>query len=254
VPTAPSAEPAELAALLATLDETGPTALTSCPGWTVHHLAAHIAGNYEEVRLHVEAFTAGRPLERTRTWDEREASLRVLDHAALLRRIADEAASAAGAIGRALEAAPDAELTWTNRTVPIAGFVTHMRSEDALHRWDIVGDDDTSTTLLRQPDLLRHAVTFIGRPLCQRGIDAGAAEVPFTARIRHHGQDDLLVEVGDGRATLSLDRTSGEAAIDGDGAARLLLLWGRKPSPFARLRQGGDGEAARRVQGLLLGY
>jgi hypothetical protein len=246
--------PPELAALLDTLEETDPRALTSCPGWTAHHVAAHIAGNYEEVRRHVEAFNAGRPLERTRSWDEREASWRELDHGELLGRIADEASATSDAIDAARERTPDAELTWTNRTVPVAGFVTHMRSEDALHRWDIVGDDDTSVALLSQPDLLRHAVTFIGPPLCQRGLEAGAADVAFTARIRVDGPDDLVVEAGHGRATLALDRVTGEAAIEGDGAARLLLLWGRKPSPFARLRQRGDGESARRVQGLLIGY
>jgi hypothetical protein len=63
------ARPHELTALLASLDEVGPDALTACPGWTAHHLAAHIAGNYAEVRRHLNAFAAGEPLTTTRSWE-----------------------------------------------------------------------------------------------------------------------------------------------------------------------------------------
>ena len=59
-----------------------------------------------------------------------------------------------------------------------------MRSEDTLHRWDLVGDDETSHELLGQQDLLTHAVTFIGRPLLRRGRDAGAAEDRLRGRVR----------------------------------------------------------------------
>jgi hypothetical protein len=245
--------PTELTALLSTLDDVDPLALTSCPGWTAHHLAAHIAGNYEEIRRHVESFADGHPLERTRSWDEREASLRELDHQALIRLIADEASATPMAIAHVVDQALGAELMWTNRMVPVAGFLTHLRSEDALHRWDLVGDDDTSTILLSQPDLLEHAIKFVGRPLCQRGIDAGAADEAFRARVRSAGFDDLVVEVAPGRATLSLGPPIGDAAIEGDAAARLLLLWGRKPSPFDRLRQAQSGNSDR-IQHLLIGY
>jgi len=136
----------------------------------------------------------------------------------------------------------------------VAGFPTHMRSEDALHRWDIAGDDDRSRELLGQADLLAHAVSFIGGPLCQKGLDAGAGEPPFTARVRSPDQDDLVVTAGGGKALLTLESPRGEAAIEGDGAARLLLLWGRKPAPFSRLRQAGRDDGAARVQALLIGY
>jgi uncharacterized protein (TIGR03083 family) len=245
---------AELVALLTALDAIESSALTSCPGWTAHHAAAHIAGNYEEVRRHIEAFAAGHPLERTQSWDEREYALRQLDHSALVRRIDDQAAATAAVITDVLAAQPDAELTWTKRTVPVAGFLAHMRSEDALHRWDLVGDDDTSLELLSQQDLLEHAVNFIGRPLLQRGLRAGVGETPFSARVRSPGRDDLVVDSVGGQARLSIDAPQGEATIEGDPAARLLLLWGRKPSPFFRLRTGRDGESADRVQTLLAGY
>jgi len=92
--------PRELEALLSSLDGIGPKRLTSCPGWTSHHLAAHIAGNYEEVLAHVQAFADHRPLERTRTWEEREQPLRELELTTLLTRI-DELATATTRIERA---------------------------------------------------------------------------------------------------------------------------------------------------------
>jgi uncharacterized protein (TIGR03083 family) len=244
----------ELTALLDTLDEVDPMALTSCPGWTAHHLAAHIAGNYEEVRLHVEAFADEQPLTRTRSWEEREASLRELDHAALLKKISEEGSLTSSVVADVLDDDPNASLEWTKRTVPISGFLTHMRSEDALHRWDLVGDDELSEQLLSQPDLLHHAITFIGRPLCQRGVDAGAARNDFIARVRSAGQDDLVVQVADGEPHLMLEPQSDDADIEGDQAARLLLLWGRKPEPFNRLHKVGSGRSADDVQFLLSGY
>ncbi len=177
-----------------------------------------------------------------------------LAHGLLLRRIVVEASATAAALAEAVDASPGAELQWTNRMVAVAGFPTHMRSEDALHRWDIAGDDDLSGELLSQPDLLAHAVTFIGGPLCQRGLDAGAGQPPFTARVRWAGHDDLVVSARTDHATLTLETQSDEAAVEGDGAARLLFLWGRKPSPFARLRQLGDREGGHRLQALLTGY
>jgi uncharacterized protein (TIGR03083 family) len=244
----------ELSALLSTLDDCDPAALTSCAGWTVHHIAAHIAGNYEEVRRHVEAYAAGHPLAETRSWEEREPAWRALDHASLLRGVEREAERASSAVRTLLEADPDAELRWTGRTVRVSGFMTHMRSEDALHRWDIVGDDATSHTLLAQPELLRHAVTFIGRPLTLRGLRAGAGGEEFSARVRVSGSDDLVVEVVASDARLSIDHPAGEPTIEADAAARLLLLWGRKAAPFTRLRACAGEDAVGRVQLLLAGY
>jgi uncharacterized protein (TIGR03083 family) len=244
----------ELTALLTSLHEVGPSALSSCPGWNAHRLAAHIAGNYEEVRNHVEAFDAGQPLARTRTWEEREEPFRRLGYAALVRRIESEAARTSAITDLVLERRPDAQLTWTNRTVAVSGFPTHMRSEDALHRWDLIGDDDASHALLGQQDLLAHAVSFVGQPLLRRGRDAGAAQETLGGRVRSLGRDDLIVEARNGEAALAIGPREGPSDIEGDPAARLLLLWGRKPTPFSRLSGTGDGAIASQLQALLAGY
>jgi len=117
-----------------------------------------------------------------------------------------------------------------------------------------VGDDEMSFELLGQQDLLKHAVTFIGSPLLQRGLGLRAATRAFAARVRSPGQDDLIIESLNGEAHLSMGPAQGNATIEGDAAARLLLLWGRKPSPFVRLQTLDDGVSALRVQNLLCGY
>lgn len=215
--------PVELTALLAALDKIEPEALTSCPGWTAHHIAAHICGDYEEIAQHVTAFGDGRPLERTLTREEREQPLRELDPATLLRRIEEHAASTATVIGHVLDEQPEAELTWTGRTVRVSGFPTHLRSEDALHLWDLVGDDETSYELLVQQELLVHAVSFIGRPLLRRGLDSGAGTDPFLARVRSEGRDDLVLEASGDEVHLSVAPPQGSPSIEGDPAARLLF-------------------------------
>ena len=246
----------ELDTLLESLDEVGPNALTSCPGWTAHHVGAHICGNYEEIRLHVEAFADSRPLDRTRSWEERESPLRELGYTDLLHRIAREATSTASIISDVVADQPDATLAWTGRTVAIAGFATHLRSEDTLHRWDLVGDDDVSFEQLGQQDLLKHAVRFIGTPLLRRGLSTGPADGSFVARIRSAGADDLVLEAADGDARVSVESVKGAATIEADPPARLLMLWGRKPMPFHRLKITDHSmrNHAARAQALLSGY
>jgi hypothetical protein len=147
--------------------------------------------------------------DRTRRWEEREARLRELDHRDLLRRIEAEAVSTAAAIGEATETQPDATLAWNGRTVSVSGFATHLRSQKALRRWDLVGDDDVSTELLAQHELLSHAVKFIGLPLLGRGLSAGAASEPFVAWMRCAGREDLIMKAADGRAHVSIGPVTG---------------------------------------------
>ena len=245
--------PQETIALLDTLAGVGPRALTSCPGWSAHHVAAHIAGNHQEARRHVEALADGRPLAQTRSFEEREAPLLRMRFDALLRLIESEEAALLDAVAAVLEEDEAAELRWTGRTVAVKGFPTHMRSESALHRWDIAGDDETSRQLLAQPDLLAHAVRWVGRPLLAKGT--ADAHAPFTGRVRSPDCDDLLIGVARGREpVLAVTAPLGPAVVECDAAARLLLLWGRKAEPFHRLRADAEDDAVGRLQTLLAGY
>ncbi|GAA2141820.1 maleylpyruvate isomerase N-terminal domain-containing protein [Actinomadura napierensis] len=250
-----SERPRAAEAMLTTLQDLPPNALTWCGGWTVHHVGAHIAGNYLEALRHIEAYAEGSPLTSTRSFEEREPPLRALPEERLLATVEQ----AEERMRRAAEAVvaddPDAELTWTGRPFRVADFLSHMRNECALHRWDLVGDDDTSVALLSDPALLKHSVTAVGAgPLCARGLRAVDESGPFSARMRTEGQPDLLVEVAGGEPALSLTDPSGEATVAGDQAARLLMLWGRVPSPPMRLRRVGPQDDSDRLQALFAGY
>jgi hypothetical protein len=56
-------------------------------------------------------------------------------------------------LGAVLSAEPDASFPWTQRRMKVAKFSMHMRSEFAVHRWDLAGGDDASLALLSDPAL-----------------------------------------------------------------------------------------------------
>jgi uncharacterized protein (TIGR03083 family) len=251
--------PHEAEAVLATLDAVAPDALTSCPGWTVHHIAWHLTGNYNEVRRHAEAALRGDPLRRSRGFEEREPQLGSLSYAALCQRLEREEVATRATLDELVARDPDAIIDWANRRVHVTGFATHLRSEDAVHRWDIAGDDDTSNELLSQDELMRHALAFIGAPIYRRGLQAGAADHTWSAHVRVEGSDDLAIDVRDGEPSVTLAPPSGDPTVVTDRAARLLLFWGRKAQPFDRLRAIRDappevGAAVEQVQRLFSGY
>ncbi|GAA1248398.1 hypothetical protein GCM10009665_44080 [Kitasatospora nipponensis] len=250
-----SGRPPEVAAFLDLLDTARPDALTACPGRTVHLITAHIIGNYAEITRHVDAYLKGDPLARTRTFDEREPEFRRLPATALMAAIAEGEQRMRRSLGELLDKEEDPVLRWTGRQVHAAGFLKHSRSECAVHRWDIGGDDALGDRLLSQQELLEHVVSFIGPlPMTARGMATGAGTGrPFQARLRSPGQPDLVVRVHDG-PQFALAEPEGEALIEGDAAARLLFLWGRRATPFHRLTCRGSAEELSRLQWLLSGY
>jgi hypothetical protein len=251
--TSSDTRPEEAELFFAALRDFSPNALTACSEWTAHDLGAHVAATYEEAARHVRAYAEGEPLTSTRGFEEREAPFKRLGHSELLAEIERGEQRMRSEIGGVLAQRPDATLRWTGRDMRVDAFLSHLRSECALHRWDLCGDDDVSARLLGQYDLLKHAVTAIGAgPLCARGAAAGVE--PFSARVRSDGQPDLLVEVRADTPSLTLAEPEGEAVISGDAAARLLLLWGRNPRPAGRLLATGAAGDLPRVRGLLAGY
>jgi len=248
--------PLEVAEFLDALDSSSPDALTACPARTAHLLGAHLAGNYREITRHVEAYSAGTPLMRTRAFDEREPEFRVKTAPELLRAIDEGERRMRDVLGELLANEEDPVLRWTNRQVHAAGFLKHSRSECAVHRWDLVGDDATSEKLLSQQELFEHVVAFIGAlPMTARGMASGAGTGRvLRAKVRAPGQPDLLVTVHRGEPRLAAVEPEGEALVEGDPAARLLFLWGRRPTPFSRLTCHGTGEELSRLQWLLSGY
>ncbi|TCO62020.1 maleylpyruvate isomerase N-terminal domain-containing protein [Actinocrispum wychmicini] len=249
-------QPLEAAEFLTALDSSLPNALTACPGRTVHTLAAHVTGTYYEITRHVDNYMAGTPLQRTRTFDEREPEFRVLSAPDLMRAFEEGERRMRASLAELFDKEPDPVLLWTKRQAHATSFIKHQRDECAVHRWDLVGGDEISEKLLSQEELFMHVVNFIGPlPMTARGIATGAGfGAPLQARIRATGQPDLLVTVNRGQPSIAAVEPAGEALIEGDPAARLLFMWGRRATPFGRLLCHGTAEELSRVQWLLSGY
>ncbi|MDA8070762.1 MAG: maleylpyruvate isomerase N-terminal domain-containing protein [Actinomycetota bacterium] len=242
----------EAAAFLEALEVTPPDALTGCAQWRAHEVAAHLGAGAVEIALNLEAYGEGRPVPATRGFEEREAPYRAMEDAELRADLPRSIDRVAAALDAVLGAEPDAVVPWTGRQMVVATFVTHLRSELALHRFDLVGDDETSQSLLGHPELTDHAVAVLGRALVARG--AAAAPAGFAAVIVAPGASDLAVVVdGDGPR---LERSDArlEPAVVGDPAARLLLLWGRQPGDPRRLVAPGGVKVLGTLRSLLAGY
>jgi hypothetical protein len=150
----------------------------------------------------------------------------------------------------------DTDVAWTGRTMKVPWFAEHMREELALHRWDITGDDATATSTLAEPWMTDHSVIAVGRPLLTRGLaylDLGVDE-RIEARLRVAGSDDVALSAEADRTTIELVPPVGAATLETDAAARVLLLWGRRPADPARIHSSAGPEALGRVRNLLSGY
>lgn len=241
---------------LGAVGATDPDAVSSCVGWTTHEIAAHVTGIAVEVNRHLDPYLQGDPVPETRSFEEREAPLQAIGHDDLLVRLDAEEERMRALVADVLQENPDSVIPWTGRRMAVAKFIPHLRNEHALHRWDIVGDDEVSTTLLGQADLTEHSVEVLGRIL----LAAGRAHDPdpdadFCVRLRSEGERDLYVVVDDGSATLSWDACApDQPGLVGDPAARHLLIWGRRPDGRGRLHSHLTQAHLDRLQLLLSGY
>lgn len=156
----PSPAPFESQALMATLDEMPPTSPTACAGWSAHDIAAHLAAGSKEIADLIENKLAGRPERPTRGFAEREAPFAALSSSELRKAMAAEGGRKQAA-SQALAETDEPSFQFTGRSFNVVQLSTHSRSEAALHRWDVAGDDDISEQLLTQPDLTRHAVDVL---------------------------------------------------------------------------------------------
>jgi hypothetical protein len=232
-----------------------PTAGTWCEAWTVRDIVAHQAGSAEELARVLGAYLAGEPVE-TRGFAERELPLRGMnDHelwSALLDRMVrlGEIADAADSL------APDTDIAWTGRTMKAAQFAEHMREELVLHAWDITGDDPAAQARLAQPWMTTHSVLAVGTPLLARGakkVGLRAGE-RITARLRVSGTEDVIVTADSERTTIAQAPPDDTATLETDAAARVLLLWGRRPADPGRISSTAGPETLGRVRKLLSGY
>lgn len=248
--------PREVAAFLEACRTVPPAAVSACAGWTTHEVTAHLAAAAAELSRHLTPWLAGEPVPATRSFEEREPAFRALPDRELPGRLADEEERARGLCEQVLTRDPDAVIPWTGRTMAVAAFLPHLRNEFALHRWDIVGDDEVGDELLAQPELTRHAVTELGPILVRRGAahdpDPG---VDFAVRLRAGTTDDVRLFARGGTYGLEMvTDDADEPSIESDAAARTLVLWGRRPDRRGRIRSRLPQRDLARMQALLAGY
>jgi hypothetical protein len=162
-----------------------------------------------------------------------------------------------GIVADAAEELPaDTDVAWTGRTMKVPWFAEHMREELVLHGWDITGDNEAAQERLGQWWMTEHSVVAVGRPLLARGattlgLHSGDG---FGARLRVAGTDDVVVSADAHTTTIGFDAAEGPATLETDAAARVLLLWGRRPADPSRICSRVGPEALGRIRTLLSGY
>lgn len=231
----------------------GPDAGTWCEAWTVRDIVVHQAGNAEELARVLGSHLEGQPVA-TRSFEEREGPLRGLNDSDLWDALLDRMAILNEVAVAADEAPADTDVAWTGRTMKVPWFAEHMREELVLHSWDITGDEPAAQARLAEPWMTTHSVVAVGKPLLAKGAKLLSQGERIEARLRADGTDDVVLAADSDQVTIGLAEPEGPATLETDAAARVLLLWGRRPADPSRIRSRAGAETLGRVRGLLSGY
>lgn len=87
-----------------------------------------------------------------------------------------------------------------------------------------------------------------------KGVKQLKAGERIEARLRVADSDDVVVDADADGTTIRLAEPDGPATLETDAAARVLLLWGRRPADPSRICSRVGPEALGRVRTLLAGY
>jgi hypothetical protein len=230
-----------------------PDAGTWCEAWTVRDIVIHQAGNAEELARVLGKHLEGERVD-TRSFEEREGPLRAMNATDLWDALYDRMAML-NQVAEAADRLPaDTDVAWTGRTMKPPWFAEHMREECVLHTWDITGDDAASQARLAQRWMTTHSVIAVGKPLLRKGAGLLDSGERIEARLRVPGADDVLVATENGSVRIELTEPDGPATLETDAAARVLLLWGRRPADPSRICSSVGPETLGRVRRLLSGY
>jgi hypothetical protein len=202
----------------------------------VHDLVAHLAAGAKENADLIEDALAGRPARATRTFAEREPAFVAMPDEQLRHQMVDQAGRKMAALQELAARGPDATYQFTGRPFTAALAQTHARSEAAIHRWDIAGDDETSMELLAAPELTSHAVEILNTLpiLCEAPFSRARVAHIQELRIvlRSPAQPDVVMDIDPDGARFELAEISqpadGDAVVETDPAHRLLSIWGRR--------------------------
>jgi hypothetical protein len=230
-----------------------PDAGTWCEAWTVRDIVIHQAGNAGELARVLGAHLADEPVA-TRGFEEREAPLRAMNDTDLWTALFQNMAVLNDVAEAADDIPADTDVAWTGRTMKAPWFAEHMREELVLHGWDVTGDDAPAQVRLAQPWMTTHSVLAVGRPLLVKGVKQLRPGERIEARLRVAGVDDVALRADADSATIHLAEPDGPATLETDAAARVLLLWGRRPADPSRICSRVGPAALGRVRALLSGY
>ncbi|GIH96566.1 maleylpyruvate isomerase N-terminal domain-containing protein [Planobispora siamensis] len=237
----------ETNAFLHALTTREPDDPTACDGWRVRDLVAHIvAGAKEEAEL-IEDALRGVPGRPTRPFPEREAAYAAMPYPELLSALALEGVRLNAAV-QALAAA-GGTVEFTGALMTGADFRMHGRSELALHRRDLVGDDEVGRCLLAQPELTAHAVkvltvmSTLQESIATRAARAAGAPAGFAFRMRSPGRDDVVVRVAPTPSLQTAPPGDELPVVLCSAADRLLALWGRRPAGELDMSRNPDVRA-----------
>lgn len=216
-------------------------------------IVIHQAGNAEELARVLGKHLEGERVD-TRSFEEREGPLRAMNATDLWDALHDRMAML-NQVAEAADRLPaDTDVAWTGRTMKPPWFAEHMREECVLHTWDITGDDAASQARLAQRWMTTHSVIAVGKPLLRKGAGLLDSGERIEARLRVPGADDVLVATENGSVRIELTEPDGPATLETDAAARVLLLWGRRPADPSRICSSVGPETLGRVRRLLSGY
>jgi uncharacterized protein (TIGR03083 family) len=223
----------EATALLMTLEATAPDGPTACAGWTAHDLVAHLAAGAAEMADLTEATLAGAPPRATKAFGDREAPYAALPDDELRSCLFTEALRLNAAVEALAAAGPGSAVAFSGRQLTAADLAMHGRSEAALHRWDLTGDDDISRELLAQPELTVHAASVLNEMVDGSaesvGARAAAADLhEVRLAFASPGQPDVVLVADASGCRFELDDPTASPVAIADPATRLLALWGRR--------------------------
>ena len=210
---------------IASLSRLRATAPTWCSGWSAHELTAHVTAAAEERANLIDDHLAGRPSRATRSWEVREPPFRALPDTELRERLVEHAVRFELNVA-ALDAADT--IVYTGWAMTAERLRMHSHSEAALHRWDLLGDDDIGLRLLADPAMVTHALAaFDALPALAEARRWRRPDLlPRPIALRSDGRPDVVVTPGHG---LSATGHGHGAAIDLQHHEVPLLLWGRCP-------------------------
>ncbi|WAC94377.1 maleylpyruvate isomerase N-terminal domain-containing protein [Mycobacterium sp. Aquia_213] len=206
-----------------------PGAPTRCAGWTVHELTAHLAAGSAEIAELVELELAGAPPRPTRDFEERERPYRALHPKRLRSSFFEEALKATVAIERLRMHGRDRRVAFTGALLDARALTLHVESELILHRWDIVGSDETSIKALSDVRIGVHAATTVAA--MKPNVFPPRGGEHESVILRSPGASDITVTGGPVTTIELASRDHSHPVVECHSAARTLLLWGRCPGP-----------------------